>query len=1139
MRKLAVLLLITLAAFGLCLAQEAELPSPEQPDAGEEAEPAVPVEKPAPELPEEIKPSSSEHLDIIVAVDASGSVSWTDPQSFRKAFTHLLGELLRQRTGDRLAIVQFAGWNETTEKGSVLLGLEEIPEDAILFASDLKNAVNKLEPFGVATDFNFAFEKAIQEVLNKRTEAESKNKIWLILVSDGSMEVIERDSVREAYLARVDSEGKKANRESLNAAASQMFDENVLPKIAANKEMHVTCISLGEEEPGEILKKIGELDNASLLRVKGENLKNVMVKAFSDLPEGYHDYGIPQGLDYLHSSVEPGSSLSHAFNIYEGTSVTRLMVLADTDDYTVDVRNPAGRSIIEMPSVSVTGDDGTYRLVTILGEPSGAYELGLTNTSDSDASFEVLQYVDMKLDLYVGTKGLKNQFYPGESLHFDVGLREVKSSVFVSDPALISKAEAFLLVRDVDGNVTKTVTPFIDASKGETSAEYALPEDAPGGDYELSVRVAALKNTISGRYAFVSEPVAIPFSVLSPVVELRLCQKTALVGEKVGVTGVVTAGSLTEKQKQEGIKTSIFHTFSHSEKEIDLNWDEESQQLRGTVRLDEPKEWKLQKVQIGTGQLKPVEPEQVLVEPRGLRIMLLAADGKKIPVEAFKLKGQIDTTVTAEFVVEADLIPGETAELSASPGGVDGAADLSVALSGKATATTALTVNAPSASYKLALKLKDYPKEESIGALVVTCKYPGVAMTRKLPVSTEIPPRAFPWLPVAIIAGVVLLIIIIILMLVGGPTFDQQQLYIVGGQGHHLRDWKVGRRKAVGTTLNPEKLLFQLRGAKAKPDCLVMPGKNARVFINNIECTYWKKVNHGDYIEIYPEGDEYAYRYRYFERNPTAAELREPESVTEEMGQGVFLGEDEFILAEEDDFGAVEGEATQALLEQARRLKQRTETEGTEILIQGSERSAEDALDEVFSEEGSEYDQTEIIREASTLPRDQDVTEAVPPMPDEPTEAISSGFFGEEEEGEATQAIRSEDDIFFEEMPTEDGISDEGFELPIAEDVASEPTQAITGEAVADELAGEATQAIMPESDFGEGGVLTEPTEEIGDDADVEELTGLIEDRLEMSEFIEEEAVEVEEEGGASLADELDKTFDKILSEEEEEGKME
>jgi hypothetical protein len=77
----------------------------------------------------------------------------------------------------------------------------------------------------------------------------------------------------------------------------------------------------------------------------------------------------------------------------------------------------------------------------------------------------------------------------------------------------------------------------------------------------------------------------------------------------------------------------------------------------------------------------------------------------------------------------------------------------------------------------------------------------------------------------------------------------------------------------------------------------------------------------------------------------------------------------------------------------------------------------------------------------------------------------------------------------------------------------------------------------MPESG-GEGIAITEPTEEIAEELPVEDLTELVEDRLEMSEFIEEEGEAPSEETGMSLADELDKTFDDILGEEEKDKEI-
>jgi hypothetical protein len=1121
MKKSAVLFLVTMCLLGLALAQEAR--------------PRVPV------------PADSRNLDIIFAIDASGSMAWTDPSEFRKAVVNCLIDITRDQGGGRIAVVQFAGWKETGKKGSTVL-FKNIPEDAQLrrvVINGIKETISdekELAPFGVATDFNFAFEKAIKEVLD--LWGKSKNKIWLILVSDGSMEVVEGSHVREAYLTKLVSQGKRINRPNLNEAAKQMFINDVLPKISTNEwwsvdsidDVHITCVNLGSQV-SDILQEICKLTNAQLLRTSEKNLETVIIEAFSELPQGYPDHGISRGFEYLSSEVAPDSTLSHPFHIYEGASTTHLLVLGGNRQFTIDIKNQAGASIIgARRGKLVRGEGELYRLVSIANEPFGDYTLEVTNSNASSTTFEFLEYAEFGLAAHVGVAGLKGEFYPGETLRFEVGLKQAKTNAFVKDPSLISETVVLFQVKDVDGTVTKSTMSFPDLNEARTYAESKLPEDAPGGKYELTVRVAALKKTVSGNYAFLSDPISLAFSVLSPVVELHFAQKEIFIGQAVKVVGIVTTGSLTEQQKQEGLTTKVVNSVTHAEKDAELAWDETVKQLTGTITLDETKEWELQKAPLGTGQVKPAQAGQILVKPRAVRIFQVDKANKKVPVESLKLKGELEKPVTARLIVEADLAAGETGELTASFTEAMEEAKVTMTLSGKTETTTVLTAENPSAPLTLTLELRGYPERGEVGRIVITAKLPGVSVEKKVNVSTEIPHKPFPWLSVLIAAGAILLLVIILLVIFSGPTFDRQQLYLVGGAGHHLKEWKTGRKNALGTAEVPRTLIFRLKGSKGRPRCVVMPGKNTKVFVNNVECSYWAEVHHGDYLEVFPAGDEFSYRYRYFEKTPTAGELQAAVEVAEEIGEGVFLGEDEFILAEDEDLGAAPGDATQALLEQARRLKEMEGLEATEILVEKPERTAEAVLDEVFREKPA-VPQEELVREAAEIPGDKDFTEAVPTMPGDATEAIVSEFY-EEGETEPTQVIGAEEGSFFEEIAAEDvgeGLPD----LPISAE--TEPTQAIGEKGFAEEVVGEATEAIMPGEDFA-GAVLTEPTEEIGEVAAVDELTELVEERLEISEFVEYEGEEVEpdtieDEAGISLAEELDRTFDEILGEEEEKDK--
>jgi hypothetical protein len=1110
MKILAVLILAVLCPVGYALAQEVDLRAPYgQPDPQEPEAPDTDQNSPETDSGEQ---NQETHLDVIFAIDASGSVQWTDPNAFRKTIVNLFIDIIRDHDVDRVAVVQFAGWNETTARGSTVFKLTELPalaQTRDIIVADFKNAINfELESFGAATDFNYAFDVAIQEILDERQNAGSKNKVWLILISDGSMDVVERNEVRAAYSARVSAESKSVNRPNLNEAATEIFLNDTLPKVAALKDMFITCIALGKGEPGEPLVKISELPNAEMLRMSGQNLKSVLLGAFDGLPEDFPRWGIQDGFDYLSSVIEPSSSLSHAFHIYQAASRTRLLLLGSAPGFSIDVVDRDGASIVGRANLSMSGRGDSYRLVDIATEAFGDYSVVVTNESNSPLSIELIESADFDLTVFVDTTEVKPEFYPDETLAFTAQLRESRTSTPITDGVLVSDSVLIYEIRDVDGNVTSSSVAFSTPQDASTRVEYLLPTDAPGGEYELLVSAGILKNDDTGRYAFISKPVRIACSVLSPIVELSFSEQEAFVGQTIRVIGKLTKGSLTEKQKQEGINGKAIHSLSLSEKEFKLSWD--GQALTGSMAFDQSSKWKLQKSPLGTGEITPVKPREI-------RLLLIDKDGKRIPVgDTLKLKGQTGEPALNKLIVEPDMSEGEDAELAASFNNVIKEAQISSSIAGQPGDTAPVTFENSSVPLDVSVKLSEIPAGKDLGELILTLKLSDFEMQKKVLVSIEIPPKPFPWLYVLIGAAVALVLLALVLVLLSGPTFDQQQVYIIGGNGHLLKEWKTGRRSAVGTSEAPSTLLFRLKGGKSSPKCVVMPSKKARAFVNNIECTYWTDLHHGDYIEAYPVNDEYSYRYRYFDRAPLASELQEQAAERE----AVFLSEDEFILADDDDMTAV-SDATQALLEQARRMRKHLESEGTEVLVPGAADSEEPPV-------------TELVREAAGAPADQDYTEAVPRMPDEATEILFGDSVGAEDV-EATQAIAAEDDALFEEITAEEA---EMPDLPLSEEVMdSGQTQAISDEGYFEDVSGEATQAIMPESG-GEGIAITEPTEEIAEELPVEDLTELVEDRLEMSEFIEEEGEAPSEETGMSLADELDKTFDDILGEEEKDKEI-
>ena len=127
--------------------------------------------------------------DIVIAVDASKSLKRTDPGGRRNQIIKTFLDFARQRTGDRIAVVQFAAWNETQknkvflypDSGDAEYPLKTVPADTAERAKFLDALKNKLDDalssFGRGTDLNLAFEKGVFEVTKARKASGSKNKL--------------------------------------------------------------------------------------------------------------------------------------------------------------------------------------------------------------------------------------------------------------------------------------------------------------------------------------------------------------------------------------------------------------------------------------------------------------------------------------------------------------------------------------------------------------------------------------------------------------------------------------------------------------------------------------------------------------------------------------------------------------------------------------------------------------------------------------------------------------------------------------------------------------------------------------------------------------------------------------------------
>jgi len=125
---------------------------------------------------EELNNKAKQALDVVIVMDSSGSMKYSDPHDLRKPAAKLFISLLS--TGDRASVVSFS------DEGYPVAYLT--PVKGKTNQERLFSSVDKISTKGVYTNLHGALEKALK-VLNRNQQANRKKVI--VLMSDGKMDV--------------------------------------------------------------------------------------------------------------------------------------------------------------------------------------------------------------------------------------------------------------------------------------------------------------------------------------------------------------------------------------------------------------------------------------------------------------------------------------------------------------------------------------------------------------------------------------------------------------------------------------------------------------------------------------------------------------------------------------------------------------------------------------------------------------------------------------------------------------------------------------------------------------------------------------------------------------------------------------
>lgn len=876
-------------------AAEAEPAAEEQPAA--EAEPAV-EEQPAAEAEPaaEKPPAGADKMDIIFVVDTSLSMKNTDPNNVRILMLRALADFFRTSVGDRLALVQFAGWSEIKERGGVLIGLTAVPEDPAekdKFYAEFKQAVEeKLKtPFGVGTDFNAALALGVAQILEQRRKLGSTNKIWVILFTDGDTDIIYQGA-REKYVEIAKGHGRDPDedRDALNDAANEVFFQEVLPAFEKMEELFFTPVDLRARKTGsnKILRKLAEKSAkpGTVVDSSGNLIRDVFLKIITLRPgQGWLNRNVYGYRDDKITGAEPFTRQIH---VYGGTGDTRLIAFTDNPAFKAAVENPNGIEGFDPAGVVQHGEGERYRILELGDMPPGDYVLRITHEGKV-TTIETAIFAEFRVKPLVIKLDETAVYQLGQTARLEVTLEGLDGRI-VSDKDFLSELTATIEVKGPSGESPSHTITFADKNEARAQYAYTFSADGGQGQYEVRVRFGGVgaKGSMIKAFGFDARAEPLVLNVL-PVLHIQPAAWTAFQGQKVKLSGNVGLGSL---ESTEGVEAQAVFVRDGAPEgaaplAAPLRFDEAAGEWTGEVAFPEPGTWNFkttafEKVAVEGKPARPIE-----VEARTLAVTLNGS-----PAVSWRpdLKYQELAKYAQQFGFRLDLAEGETATLAAkfTPGPEAAGKAVSVELGGQ--------LEGPAGAETSTLTLKvdtDESLPEALGTITFVATVNGVELKRPIRLDATYSDKLEKILLMLLPFIVALVVALIVLMwYLSRPRFTEQQVRpIIPGQemttAHYLKEFG-GKAEGTGPPEVEGALNFRL--PKRKADVIArLLREDVQLYVNGQRLAEPAALKHGDHIGL--QTPETLHRFKYFSHEPQAEDLVDP---------GLILDDDEIVITEDD-----------------------------------------------------------------------------------------------------------------------------------------------------------------------------------------------------------------------------------------------
>lgn len=847
-----------------------------------------------------------ETMDIIYVVDSSRSMERTDPKKVRLVMLRALADFFRNRPGDRLALLQFAGWGETnwySEKhGTLLFPLTAVPADAgqrdAFFRKFKDTIARKLkEPFGVGTDFNVALDQGVSEVLKQRDSLGKVGKVWVVLFTDGDTEIRFRGA-RDKYLAIAKAAGRdpREDRDALNDAANEVFYKEVLPRFEKMDDLFFTPVDLRLNQKNEnpILLKLSQKSARPgiVVHSSGNLIRDVFLRIITMRPGA--DWLNRNVYGYQADRVRGRGPYKRTVHIYAGTADNRVIIFADTAAFTAKIGRAGEAAGLDPKKVVHLGAGERYRILELGKLPPGDYELAIEH-GGKVKSIETAVFAEFRVRTRVVRADGKEVYKLGETAQVEIAIEGFDGKP-ITDRSFIDELEAVVQLDRPDGEKSEPVTVRFEGEK-EARKIHPVPFTAasPQGVYRVHVAFRGVGNKGSMMkikdFGFSAKAEPLELKVL-PVLKVTPARMSALVGQKVRLEGKMTLGKI---ESADGVEAkAIFAPVDTQDgtKDVaaDLSWDAGAGAWSGEVILIEPGKWKMRIRAFDAVAVGPASDFVIEVKSRSLTVRAAGASQAGWTPD---LKWREKHSVSGEFQFELEMAEGETAAVEAVLRPAQG---ISVgAVSARAQGLEGagpLTILGPGGTGKGRLILDVNSSSElpqKLGTIAFTATVNGAKVTAEVPVDATYSDRMEKLLRIIIpvAAALLLLLILILYFALRAKFIDHQIRPIVPGReldvAYLLKDLG-GRKSANGTPEVAGAVNFRLPGRKADVRVRALTGEMS-VYVNGRPAAQPVPVKHGDSIEI--ETADAFYRYKYFSRAPLPEEL---------MDTGLDIDDDEIII---------------------------------------------------------------------------------------------------------------------------------------------------------------------------------------------------------------------------------------------------